>query len=395
MAMKTIYDTRFLKNQIENIINFYHPSCIDKERGGYINQFNDVGEIVDRDTKHLVGTCRFIYNYAVASFLFENQEFKECCNHGIEYLLNNHRNSNGGYSWILDNNGVKDDTLHCYGHAFVLLAFSISNKINSNQNIHLVYELFDYIENTFWEPESNLYIDEIDPNDINHKSTYRGQNSNMHMCEAMLVAYEVTNDIKFFDRAYNLSNQICNKLSTDTGGYIWEHYDQKWNIDWSYNINNKKDLFRPYGFLSGHFFEWTKLLLKINKIAKIKWLEEKALFLYNSAIEICWDYNETGFHYSFDKETSIIDRDRYYWVIAEAIVASALLANLLGKQKYINWYEKLWGYSLKYFIDKKFGGWYRILNNKNITYDNYKSPPAKTDYHPLSACFEIINDLSK
>ena len=69
--MKTIYDTRFLKNQIENIINFYHPSCIDKERGGYINQFNDEGEIVDRDTKHLVGTCRFIYNYAVASFLFE------------------------------------------------------------------------------------------------------------------------------------------------------------------------------------------------------------------------------------------------------------------------------------------------------------------------------------
>ena len=395
MAMKTIYDIQFLKNQILNIINFYHPICIDKERGGYINQLNDEGKITDRDTKHLVGTCRFIYNYAIASLLFENQEYKECCNHGIEYLIKNHCKSNGGYSWILDKDGVKDATLHCYGHAFVLLAFSISNKVNSNKHIHLVYEIFNYIENTFWDFESKLYVDEIDPIDTTKKSPYRGQNANMHMCEALLVAYEVTNDTKFFNRAYTLSDRICNDLTIDTEGFIWEHYDQNWNIDWSYNIKNKKDLFRPYGFLSGHFFEWSKLLLKINKITKKKWLEEKAIFLYDNAMKICWDPNNIGLNYSFDQNKNIIDQDRYYWVIAEAIVASSLLANLSGKEKYLIWYNKFWEYSIKYFIDYKYGGWFRILNNKNIKYDNYKSPPAKTDYHPLSACFEIINDLNK
>ena len=33
----------FLKNHIKSIISFYHPSCIDNEFGGYINQFRDDG----------------------------------------------------------------------------------------------------------------------------------------------------------------------------------------------------------------------------------------------------------------------------------------------------------------------------------------------------------------
>jgi mannose/cellobiose epimerase-like protein (N-acyl-D-glucosamine 2-epimerase family) len=55
-------NTDYLKAHIRSIIDFYHPACLDTEHGGYINQFRDDGTIYDRDTKHLVGTCRFIYN---------------------------------------------------------------------------------------------------------------------------------------------------------------------------------------------------------------------------------------------------------------------------------------------------------------------------------------------
>ena len=55
----------FLRDHIANIILFYHPTCIDNEFGGYINQLRDDGSVYDRMTKHLVGTCRFIYNLAL------------------------------------------------------------------------------------------------------------------------------------------------------------------------------------------------------------------------------------------------------------------------------------------------------------------------------------------
>ena len=55
----------FLLDHIASIIAFYHPICIDEKFGGYINQLRDDGSVYDRNTKHLVGTCRFIYNYSI------------------------------------------------------------------------------------------------------------------------------------------------------------------------------------------------------------------------------------------------------------------------------------------------------------------------------------------
>ena len=79
-------DPEFLERHIQSIIEFYHPACIDSERGGYINQMLDDGKIYDYDTKHLVGTCRFIFNYSVASRLFEDIEYREAAAHGLSLI---------------------------------------------------------------------------------------------------------------------------------------------------------------------------------------------------------------------------------------------------------------------------------------------------------------------
>ena len=84
-------DPQVLRDHIQQIIDFYHPACIDRERGGYINQFTDDGTIYDRDTKHLVGTCRFVFNYAVAAELFERDEYRSAAAHGMAFLQSAHR----------------------------------------------------------------------------------------------------------------------------------------------------------------------------------------------------------------------------------------------------------------------------------------------------------------
>ena len=43
---------------------------------------------------------------------------------------------------------------------------------------------------------------------------YRGQNANMHMTEAMLCAFESTDDHKYLDRARSLSHRICVGLAS-------------------------------------------------------------------------------------------------------------------------------------------------------------------------------------
>ena len=59
-------------------------------------------------------------------------------------------------------------------------------------------ETWQLMERHFWSEGDGLYRDEISA-DWTIVSPYRGQNANMHSCEAMLAAYEATGDAKYLD----------------------------------------------------------------------------------------------------------------------------------------------------------------------------------------------------
>lgn len=391
--MQIYHDTAFLKSQLEAIINFYDPVVIDHEFGGYIDAMKDDGSIYDRKTKHLVGTCRFIYNYSIASLLTGDDRYAKSAQHGLAFLREAHWQPNGGYAWILNGREVEDGTRHAYGHAFVLLAAATASKASISGARPMISETFDLLEARFWEPEAQLYVDVISLDDWHSIDTYRGQNANMHMCEAMLAAYEATAEVQYLDRAYLLARRICVDLSAQTDGLIWEHYTIDWQVDFTYNKEDPKNLFRPYGYLPGHFFEWAKLLVTLHSIRPEQWMIHSAKKLFSTAVERAWDEQHGGLHYAFGSDGKILDTDRYYWVLSEAIAAAALLAAQTGEQSYWRWYEAFWDYSYGHLIDHEFGGWYRVLNKQGHRYDDLKSPPAKTDYHPLSACYTALQAL--
>jgi mannose/cellobiose epimerase-like protein (N-acyl-D-glucosamine 2-epimerase family) len=379
----------FLTDQVRQIVDFYYPACIDNDLGGYINQFRDDGSIFDAKTKHLVGTCRFIYVFSTAANMLDKPEYLEAARHGVKFLLEHHRQPTGGYAWILDGLDIADATNHCYGHAFVLLAFATALKAGITEAARPLAETFDLMEEKFWRVEDELYVDEISP-DFSQVDPYRGQNANMHTCEAMIAAYEATGEQRYIDRASTLAKRVCLDLAGQSNGMIWEHYTEEWTIDWKYNLDDPKNLFRPYGYLVGHWTEWTKLLLILEEHSPQDWMLPQAQKLFDTAVELGWDAQNGGFNYSISPEGEVIDTDRYYWVLSETIAAAGLLAERTGDQRYWDWYERTWEWSLEYLVDQQHGGWYRILDSNNQRYDDLKSPASKTDYHPVAACWELF-----
>lgn len=388
-------DPEFLTAHIQSIIDFYHPTCIDTERGGYINQMLDDGTVYDRDTKHLVGTCRFIYNYALASIVLVNPEFKAAAAHGLAFLTQKHRQPDGGFAWVLGADGVVDGTRHCYGHAFVLLAAAGAAKAGVDGATDLAANTFDLLEERFWDADARLYVDEIAAGDWFAIDPYRGQNANMHMCEAMLASFEATGDTRFLDRAHLLAKRVCVDLAAPGDGLVWEHYHTDWTHDWDYNRDDPKNLFRPFGYLPGHFTEWTKLLLILERHRPEPWMLTSAELLFNTALEKSWDEKAGGMNYTFDPSGTVLDTDRYYWVLAETFAAAAILAMRTGDDRYWDWYDRAWRYSDQHLVDHQYGAWYRVLDANNKRYDDKKSPPSKTDYHPLAACFEVLEAMRR
>lgn len=85
-------DPAFLIRHIESIMAFYHPRCIDRTSGGFFQYFRDDGSIYDANTRHLVSSTRFIFNYAMAAQWFGNKDYQDAARHGIEFLRRRHRN---------------------------------------------------------------------------------------------------------------------------------------------------------------------------------------------------------------------------------------------------------------------------------------------------------------
>jgi mannose/cellobiose epimerase-like protein (N-acyl-D-glucosamine 2-epimerase family) len=393
MQQPSFREVSFLAEHIQTTMDFYHPRAIDP-KGGFFHFFSDDGSVYDTQTRHLVSSTRFIFNYSEAARYFDNAEYLATARLGLNYLRNAHLNPlSGGYAWLIKDGQSVDKTNHCYGLAFVLLAYASAAKAGIVEAKEYVHETFALMEQHFWLPEDGLYADEASA-DWQTVDAYRGQNANMHSCEALIAAFEATGHEPYLDRATLLAHNICVRQTQTTNGYIWEHYTIDWKVDWDYNKEDPKNLFRPWGYQPGHFTEWAKLLLIIDDYKPQGWLLPKAQFLFDKALKLAWDQKHGGICYGFDPTDSVCDGDKYFWVQAESIAAAALLAQKTGEERYWDWYDKLWAYSWEHFVDHEHGAWYRILTCENIKYDTLKSPAGKTDYHTMGACYEVLRRVA-
>src|SRR5690606_32055266 len=209
----------FLLGHVADTMRFYHPRCIDPA-GGFFHFFRDDGTVYDAATRHLVSSTRFVFNYAMALRAFGDERWRAPVGHGLDYLRRAHRNPDtGGYAWLLRDGVPVDDTNHCYGLAFVALAYAKGIEAGVTEAEAWLDETWELMERHFWEPAHGLYADEADADW--RLSPYRGQNANMHACEAWLAAFEATGQRRYLERAALLADRMVQGRAALTGGLVW------------------------------------------------------------------------------------------------------------------------------------------------------------------------------
>ena len=405
MAAPTMPDFRspeFLLGHVRHTLSFYDGRCLDAS-GGFFHFFKDDGTVYDRHTRHLVSSARFVFNHAMAYRRFGDRRYQDGARHGLRFLQQAHAQPNGGYAWQLRWDGqratVQDATHHCYGLAFVLLAHAHALMAGIDEARAGLDSTFELMEQRLWEPAHGLYADEADADW--RLTGYRGQNANMHGCEALMAAFDATAEPKYLTRALSLAEAITQRQAAladaGLGPLVWEHYRADWSIDWDFNRDDKSDIFRPWGVQTGHLTEWAKLLLQLEghlpPDRRPDWLVATARAFFDTAMQHGWDPVHGGLVYGFAPDGQVCDGDKYFWVQAESLAAAALLALRTGDEAYWGWYERLWAYSWAHMIDHRHGAWFRIRTPDNRPYSDEKSPAGKTDYHTMGACYDVLRGL--
>jgi len=392
-ALPDVRSEAFLREHIAQTMAFYDAHAHDSA-GGFFHYFRDDGTVYERSHRHLVSSTRFVFNYAMAAIEFGRTDYLAQARHGLRYLREVHRDaSDGSYAWTVRDGRPEDTTRHAYGMAFVLLAYATAVKAGIEEARAWMAETWAVLEERYWDADAGLYRDEADPQW--RFSTYRGQNANMHLCEAMIAAHQATGEMRYLDRALTLADHITRRQAALAGGLVWEHYDAQWNVDWDYHRDDPKHLFRPWGFQSGHLTEWAKLLLTLEPLLAaqgraVDWLAPTARHLFDTALDRGWDDVYGGIAYGFAPDGTVCDDDKYFWVQAESLAAAARLHVRTGEAIYDQWYGRLWAYAWHTFIDHRHGAWYRILTRDNRAMSDEKSPAGKTDYHTMGACHDVL-----
>ena len=253
-------------------------------------------------------------------------------------------------------------------------------------------ETWEFLERYFWDENAQAYADERDESLVTLEQ-YRGQNANMHLCEALLAAWKATAIPRYLDRAELLAKRFTIELAEQSNGLIWEHYNSNWQVDLDFNRNKPNDRYKPWGFQPGHQVEWCKLLLILNEERPDKKWLIKAQELYDRAIAIGWDNQFGGIVYGVAPDGSFCAAEKYFWVHAEAFAAAWRLYKQTHDDKYIADYQRIWRWSWEHLIDHTHGAWYRIRNRDGSAVDNRKSPPGKADYHTLGACWDVLAQI--
>ncbi|HSI60365.1 MAG TPA: AGE family epimerase/isomerase [Ideonella sp.] len=406
---------RFLQEQVLETMAFYEGRSVDPS-GGLYQFFRDNGSVFDSQTRHLVSSTRYVFTYANAARHFpahpQAAQWLANARHALAFVQDVHRDPvTGGYAWVLrwqdGHKTVLDATNHCYGLAFVLLAHAHALRAGIAEARPGLDATIELMEQRFWEPAAGLYADEADAEW--RLSPYRGQNANMHACEAMLAAFEATGHQFCLQRATTLAESVTRRLAAQAQGLIWEHYHADWTPDWEHNRHDRSNIFRPWGFQTGHLAEWAKLLLNVERAAGLperdpdNWMMHRARELFASAMQHGWDRPHGGLVYGFapegapatDHHMKVCDGDKYHWVQAESLAAAAVLAERTHDGGYWDWYDRIWAYAWEHFVDHQHGAWFRILGPDNRKLTDEKSPAGKVDYHNMGAIYEVLAALAR
>lgn len=375
---------------------FYHPCGLDPA-GGFYHVFSNDGTVIDRQTRSLVSSCRVLFIHATAYLLFGKAEHRDAARHALDFLTQHHRDPlTRGYRWQFaftpEGRTAEDARNVTYGFSFAVLAFATALRIGLSEAAGWLEEVVATMERRLYDPAHGLYADEAAA-DWSRVGCYRGQNANMHACEAMLAAFEATGKTWYLDRADSIAHAVSVRLAALAPlGQVWEHYQTDWSLAPDHNRDDHSDGYRPWGYLSGHQTEWAKLLLMLDRVRPAAWHTDRARSLFDRAMELAWDAKRGGILYSYGHDGAVYDSSKQQWTHAETLAAAAHLAVRIGDAQYWDWYDRIWAFVWTHLVDHTHGGWFRALDADNRLVTAERGIP-ETDYHNIGACAEILRCL--
>ena len=351
--------TTWRAEQCDAVLRFAARSALPDGGFGWLDATGDVDP--SRDLELWIN-ARMTYVFSLASVL--EDRVHPLAEHGVcsmQELFADQRHG-GWYRSVRSDGSPAETTKGCYEHAFVVLAGSVAQVAGVPGADRLLGQALDIHADRFWDDDAGRCCESWNA-DWTELEPYRGVNSNMHAVEAYLFAADATGDPIWRRRALSICDRVINDVARSNDWRIPEHFDADWRVLLDYNADRPADPFRPYGATPGHGFEWARLLLDLEASLDDppEWMLEASAALFTTAARDGAPDSDGTLVYTTDWSGHPVVRERFHWVLAEAVTAADALARRTGEAVGADESDLWWKAIDQHFVDRSTGSWHHEL----------------------------------
>jgi mannobiose 2-epimerase len=371
------------------ILPFWITRMPDENMGGFYGRISGHGDVVSDAPRGAIMNARILWTFSAAYITFRDPVYLEMARRARDYIFRHFFDLRyGGTYWCLRSDGEPLDTKkQVYSIAFFIYALCQDHSATGDrESLDRAVSLYELIEKYSFDSRYNGYFEaftrewgeiedmRLSEKDENEKKT---MNTHLHILEAYTSLYRIWPDSGLRDKLRNMVQIFAEKIVDAATGHLRLFFDEEWN---------SRSTLVSYG----HDIEASWLLYEAAAaLGEKESIKGTALRIASAAHEGLAD--DGSLFYERDDAKGHFDRDRHWWVQAEAVVGFINAWEMSGDSSWLELASAVYEYIMTRLADREGGEWYwSIRADGSVNLDDDKAGFWKCPYHNSRMCLEIM-----
>ncbi|MBE8722630.1 AGE family epimerase/isomerase [Sphingobacterium pedocola] len=379
----------FKKELENNILRFWEEKMVDEEHDGFYGAIDGKNQLLPKANKGAVMNARVLWTFSAAYRVLQEKRYLSMAKRAFVYIKKYFLDlQQGGVFWEVDYLGKPvNRKKQTYAQGFALYAFSEYYRATGEEEaLDLAIALFHAIETCKdeklggyweaftedWQPIADMRLSEKDENEA------KTMNTHLHILEAYTNLIRVWPDERLLVAQHDLIRVFLNQILNTETGHLQLFFDREWNT--------KGDVISY-----GHDIEAAWLLWEAVTVLGNVELQDEVRLMIGKIAEAAAEGILPDGSMAYEFKNGHLDRERHWWVQAEAVVGYQYMATILEDNTSKQRAEALWGYIQQHIVDKENGEWYwSRLEDGSANDQDDKAGFWKCPYHNGRMCLEMM-----
>ena len=388
-----------LRQEHKDILAYWQRYAPDPVNGGFYGRVDYQNKPDSTADKGIVLNSRILWTFSAGLLHTQHDEYRATADRAFAAIQQHFIDpQHGGVFWSVRPDGQPKQTIkQLYGQAFALYGLSeYARATHSAPALSLAKEQFrlmvskayDASKGGFaearardWSPASDYILSKRDNQEI------KTMNTHLHILEAFTSLYRVWPDKTVADQVRGMLDVFLKHI-VDPKTYRMNLFmDENWRV-------------RRTAVSYGHDIEASWLLPEAADVLAARNPTDKPLQKTVRAVAVSMARaastgldRDGGMNYEFDTETGHHNRERSWWVMAEAMVGFMNAYQLTHEKHFLDKSMQSWAFIKKYLLDTKNGEWFSGVDADHRVLGSEKISMWKCPYHNSRACLEMLERL--